>query len=176
MVAIAFIGLLVTLLFFIGGYAASNRAQYYGFISCAKSPKLLFMHEFLTLEWMALILFLLLGTIHAFFLCHKKTNNLISYCTAAMVVNLTAITYKVVEYPIVLRRNSIFSAVEAGTMRNPLFIIGLLHALLIIAWSNSALKSRLSLKQRRKSSLIILLLILAGFALYLSTVPARCFG
>lgn len=173
--AIAVAGVLIISVFLIAAYAASTRADYYGFISCTERQELPWMHEALTLELTAFFLFLLLGIGRIFFSSCNQIK-IVAFISIVMALNLITLAYKILEYPIILRRNGIFSDVEEGSMRSPLFGLILVHAILAIGWINFILKGHLSAKRHRTVSLVLLLLVIAGVIFYTVTKPVRCFG
>lgn len=168
--------LLIIFWFFIGIYALGTQGRYYGFINCSEREDLHYMHEILIIEFIGLFFFLLLGISQVYLLSYNRIRRILPYITVIMAVNLIAISYKVLEYPIVLRRDGRFTALEEGSMRNPLFILCFLYAITLIGWINLFLKSLLPLKQRLLISLIILLLIITVLIVIIINKPVRCFG
>lgn len=157
-------------------YAPSTRADYYGFISCAERQKLPYMHEALIIELAAFFLLLFLGICRLFLPSCNRIKAVVFCLSITMALNLIALACKILEYPIVLRRNGIFSAVEEGSMRSPLFVLAFIHGLLAIGWINIVLKNHLSIKLRRIGSLTLLLLVISVIIFYIATKPVRCFG
>jgi len=173
---LAVVCLVVISFFLIGICAFGTQGTYYGFISCSDRETLHYMHEVLLFEFIVLLFSILLGISQVFFLSYSRIKGILPYITVVMAVNLIAISYKVLEYPVILRRDGRFTALEEGAMRNPLFVLSFLHAIALVGWINLFLKSLISTKQRLLMNLVILLLILTGIIVFILNKPVPCFG
>lgn len=157
-------------------YAFGTQGTYYGFISCSDRDALQYMHEILLFELIALFFVILLGISQAFLLPYNRIRGVLPSITVVMAINLIAISYKVLEYPIVLRRDGRFTALEEGSMRNPLFILLFCMPLPFLDGSTYFLKVHYHQKQRLLLSLILVLLTLTGVVVFIINKPVPCFG